>query len=236
MHLSDTTRLTRVVFGACLIVAPVLMFASDVLGANDSSNDNTYLSRVAAHPARDYLGGVAMMLGTIALVGAVLGIAHLVRTRRPALANVAGTAGVVGAFAMYGWASLTMFVEVPLAQNDNRAAMVSLYHEVGNAGWVAPNMVLMIVFFLALIALSVGLWMTRTVPRWAPALMIVAFLALFFSGGNDSVSSLIPDIVLAAAMGTIGLSVLRRSDQEWSSGSRAADAVGEAPAASPGLA
>jgi hypothetical protein len=143
--------------------------AGDIVDRSvNSDNDAKYVAQVAAHHKAHWLAGFLMMLGAIALLGAVIGIGHLVRTRRPALANVAGPLAAAGTMAMMGWAVITMGVDPALGRSPNRAAMVALYHDASNSSDLAPNIVLMALFLLGVIALSVGLWRARVVPRAWP--------------------------------------------------------------------
>lgn len=232
MALSDSRRLSRIGLGVCMVAAPLLLTASDVVDSSvNSDNDAKYVAQVAAHPKAHWLGGLLMMLGAIALLGAVIGIAHLVRTRKPALANVAGPLAAVGSMAMVGWAVITMGVDNALGRSPDRAAMVRLYHDAQSSPDLAPNIVLMALLMLGVIALSVGLWRAAVVPRALAVLLGLSMVALFVAQGG--VVQWIGSGLLILGMGGIGLTVLGRSDDEWEAGVMpAAEGVGpEAPAA-----
>jgi FtsH-binding integral membrane protein len=226
MALSDSRRVSRIGLGACMVAAPLLFTASDILDRSvNSDNDAKYVAQVAAHHKAHWLAGLFMMLGAIALLGAVLGLAHLVRTRKPALANVAGPLAAVGTFALFGWSIITMGVDPALGRSPNRAAMVALYHDASNSSDLAPNLVLMFVFLLAVVALSFGLYRARVVPRVLAVLLGLSMAALFVS--SDGASQWVASALFIVGMGGIGLTVLGRSDEEWESG---AMPVAEAPA------
>jgi hypothetical protein len=199
----------------------------------NSDNDAKYVAQVAAHHKAHWLAGFLMMLGAIALLGAVIGIGHLVRTRRPALANVAGPLAAAGTMAMMGWAVITMGVDPALGRSPNRAAMVALYHDASNSSDLAPNIVLMALFLLGVIALSVGLWRARVVPRALAAILGLSMVALFV--GSDGAGQWIASALFLVGMGGIGLTVLGRSDEEWETGVMPAHepATSEAPATAP---
>jgi hypothetical protein len=236
MALSDSRRVSRIGLGACMIAAPLLFTLSDYFDRQvTSNNDAKWVAQVAAHHKAHWLAGLFMLLGAMALLGAVLGVAHLVRTRKPALANVAGPVAAVGTMAMAGWAVITFGLDNGLGRNPNRAAMVSLYHDVSNSGDVAPNIVLMFLMMLSIIALSVGLYRARVVPRVLAVLLGVSMVALFMSGDGGA-SQWIASAIFIAGMGGIGLTVLGRSDDEWETGAMPAmeqPATPEAPAAAP---
>ena len=234
MALSDSRRVSRVGLGACMVAAPLLMAAGDFLDRHVSSdNDAKYVAQVAAHHKTHWLAGFLMLLGAMALLGAVIGLAHLVRTRKPALANVAGPLAAVGSMALVGWAVITMGVDPALARNPNRAAMVSLYHDASNSSDMAPNIVLMVLFMLGVIALSVGLWRARAVPRALAAILGISMVALFL--GNGGAGQVVASLLFLIGMGGIGMTVLGRSDEEWETGvmPSAPPVAPEAPAAAP---
>lgn len=231
MAISDTRRMSRIGLGACMVAAPLLLTLADVLDRHvNDDNDAKYVAQVAAHHKAHWAAGLCMMLGAIALVGAVLGLAHLVRTRKPALANVAGPIAAAGALAMEGWAVVTMGVDPALARNPNRAAMVSLYHDASNSSDMAPNIVLMILMMLGVIALAVGLYRARAVPRVLAVLLGISMVALFVSNGGAG--QWVASALFLAGMGGIGLTVLGRSDGEWETGAMPAieSPLPEAPA------
>jgi Domain of unknown function (DUF4386) len=235
MALSDSRRVSRIGLGACMVAAPVFFTLGDIVDRSvNSDNDAKYVAQVAAHHKAHWTAGFLMMLGAIALLGAVIGIAHLVRAHKPALANVAGPVAVVGSMAMFGWAIITMGVDPALGRSPNRAAMVALYHDASNSSDLAPNIVLMVLFLLAVIALSVGLWRARVVPRALAACLALSMVALF--AASDGPGQWIASALFIAGMGGIGLTVLGRSDEEWETGSMPAaqpPVTPEAPVAAP---
>jgi hypothetical protein len=232
MALSDTRRVSRIGLGACMVATPVFLAAANFFDRNISSdNDAKYIAQVAAHHKAHWVSGLCWMLAAITLVGAMLGIAHLVRTRKPALANVAGPLAAAGSMAMLGWGVLSMGVDTALARNPHRAAMVSLYHDASNSNDVAPNVLLMFILLLAIIALAVGLWQTRTVPRALAAILGLAMVAVFMS--DSGAGQVVASALLLVGLGGIGLTVLGRSDEEWETGvmPSGGSAAAEAPAA-----
>jgi hypothetical protein len=234
MALSDTRHVSRVGLGACMVAAPLLFTVSDVFDRKvDSDDDAKYVAQLAAHHQAHWWAGFFMMLGALALLGAVLGVAHLVRTRKPALANVAGPIAAAGTMAMLGWAVITMGVDPGIGRSPNRAAMVAFWHDVSSSSDVAPNIVLMALLMLGVIALSVGLYRGRVVPRVLAVLLGVSMVALFLADGGAG--QWIASAIFIVGMSGIGLTVLGRSDEEWETGAMpvAEHASTEAPAGAP---
>lgn len=215
-----------------MIAGPIVMFASDLVGrSTNTDTDSKYVAKVASNVGLHWLSGLLMMIGALLLLGAFIGVAHLVRGRRPALANVGGALAAGGVTAIIGWAVITMGVDTELAKSPDRAAMNRLYEKAQSSGYIAPNIILMFLFLIGVIVLAVGLWRSQAAPRWVAALLGLAMVALFVIQGNG-VAALIPSVLLIVALGTIGLSVLSSSDEEWASGSlQQGSAVGQEAAA-----
>lgn len=234
MALSDSRRVSRIGLGACMVAAPLLFTASDIVDRHvNSDKDAKYVAQVAAHHKAHWLAGFLMMLGALALLGAVIGVAHLVRTRKPALANVAGPLAAIGTVAMSGWAIITMGVDPALGRMSNRAAAVALYHDASNSSDIAPNIILMFLFLIGVLVLSFGLYRTRVVPRVLAVLLGLSMIALFLS--SDGASQWVASALFIVGMGGIGLTVLGRSDEQWETGAMPSvePPATEAPAAAP---
>jgi hypothetical protein len=136
---------------------------------------------------------------------------------------------------LFGWAIITMGVDPALARMPNRAAAVALYHDASNSSDLAPNIVLMFLFLLSVIALSFGLWRARVVPRALAACLAISMVALFVSGDGNS-TQWVASTLFLVGMGGIGVTVLGRSDEEWEAGAMPAaepPVSPEAPAAAP---
>jgi hypothetical protein len=231
MKLSDSRHVSRIGLGACMIIAPVLFLISDVVDRHvNSDNSAKYVAQVAAHHKAHWLAGFLMLLGAMALLGALIGLGHLLRTRKPAFANVAGPIAVAGSIAMVGWATITMGADPAIARMHNRAAAVAFYHDASNSADLAPVMIAMALFMLGTIALSIGLYRARVVPRVLAVLLGLSMVGLFAVQGGTA--DYVASTVFLIALGGIGLTVLGRSDEEWESGAMpaAVPAAAEAPA------
>lgn len=81
MTKTDHTR--KVIAGACMVVAPLLLLVSALVQPKLETNQAAQLGVIAGHPDRWFIAQ-AFALGALATaVPAVLGLMHMLRERQP---------------------------------------------------------------------------------------------------------------------------------------------------------
>jgi hypothetical protein len=219
----DWRRFTKTALALCLIVAPLLLLVSALMSTAiyDGDDEARYLASIADNDALFYTAGIIGTLGAVALVGAVLALVHLVRTHFPRYAIAAGGLALLGVLTFAGVFLTFTIVEYELAQATDREAMVALLQESEDGAASAPLFVTWIGTFLGVVLLAGALLRTHALPRWMPALLIVALLAVFFS--ESSWIGVITSALTVVAMGAIGLTILRSSLDAWERGELAGE-------------
>jgi hypothetical protein len=162
---------------AALAAAPLLTLAASLVQAAPAAHDTaSELTSIAAHPTRYQLAGVLGFVALALYLPGLLGLAALVRPRRPRWA----TAGLV--MSVTGLLALTSLmgsgpVSQALAQAPDRAAAVAVtdgYEGLPlTTAWV---LLMMVGWLLGPLVLGLGLW--RAGGPWAvPALLVAGLLA-----------------------------------------------------------
>ena len=189
---TNESELQRVVSGACLIVAPLLMLAGNILRF---ALDSAYLW----HPT---LNIIAMGL----YVPAILGLKHLLRFRAPRIAvyvcNLAMILAVVGLSVL--WGRLISRAALP----DEAAALVIQKALFGKLV-LFPMIALLYWLFRAVIGF--GLWRAKIVPAWVGLLMALGALMFPIANiGFDHIPAVIhlTDFSLLMADGWVGWKIL----------------------------
>ena len=222
----------KVVLGVALVVAPLLILVSNALTRSIfDDNHATYLASIADNEARFFAGNLLGVVGALFLTGAVLALIHLVRHRYPRYAKGAGALALMGVLTMSGVWMLFSVIEYQMAQEANRAAMVTFMSNTEDSVAMAPLFVTWIGSMLGAALLGAALLRAGTVPRWMPALMIAGFVLTFPAEGALSV---VADALILAGMGSIGLAVLRSPLAAWESGSVAPSEAQRVEPADPG--
>jgi hypothetical protein len=189
---TNESELQRVVSGACLIVAPLLMLTGNLLRF---ALDSAYLW----HPT---LNIIAMGL----YVPAILGLKHLLRFRAPRIAvyvcNLAMILAVIGLSVL--WGRLISRAALP----DEAAALVIQKALFGTLV-LFPMIALLYWLFRAVIGF--GLWRAKIVPAWVGLLMALGSLMFPIANiGFDHIPAVIhlTDLSLLIADGWIGWKIL----------------------------
>src|SRR4051794_41798827 len=85
-----------------MIAAPVFLVASALVSPVLKSDEGSQLDVIAANPTRWYWFTLLLLIGSMLLIPALLGIAALVHRRSPRPAHAGGAPAVFGAFFFIG--------------------------------------------------------------------------------------------------------------------------------------
>lgn len=210
--LEDAGRFRRTVATAALVLAPVLMVVAMGTDVPFSGEPDEVLAEMDAAGSRAWLSAMTYTLAQLALIPGMLGIAHLLRSGAPALSGLGGSLAVLGAFGHAVHAG-GVFVLVSMAQSPgDRGAFASAMQDyLGSPAGLFSAMGL-IGTVLGLLLLAVGLWRTRTSPRWVPA-ALVAFVVVEFAGSAVTPwATVIGGILYLAALWVLAAIIWRAGD------------------------
>lgn len=213
--LKDSTTFRRTAAGIAMIAAAVASVIFVALQPELGGGSRERLDELAANHGTATASALGFVVSQLFFLIAVLGIAHLVRTRAPVLSNLGAVFGVLGAFghAVFGGAMLlTLEMAVVEADPAEMAALLDRFEGGASVVFAAAGLLGTI---LAMLLLAIALWRTRIAPRWIPA-ALVAFLVLeFAASGVSRWASLAGGLLYLAALGTLGAQVLAMTDEEW---------------------
>jgi hypothetical protein len=216
MGFSDSQHLRKMVAGACMLLAPLVMLIAAVVSPDLETKAGAQLATAADHLDRFYISNLLGMISLILFVPAALGLMHMVRERRAAYGAVGGGLTVLGALASLVGCGVG-FAIWQMAKDGVQPADVSALHGVTHAaGAVIPVYVLGLVMAIGAAILGAGLYLARVVDWW---------MALFFAAGIVCINIAFPAGLLAllivgaaltlVGLGSMGLMVLRESDADW---------------------
>src|SRR4051794_711235 len=92
----DAKQLPMTAAAISMVAAPLFLVASALVSPELKSDESAQLDVIAAHATRWYWFTLLLLIGSILLVPALLGIAALVRERSPRLGNLGGGLAVIG--------------------------------------------------------------------------------------------------------------------------------------------
>jgi hypothetical protein len=206
--LGRRTAVAALLVGATLNLAEALL--GRVVGVGGSPEQT--LDAVAARPG---LAATTLAVGTLAVPFLLLGLvamAQLIKPRMPRLGTAAAVSGFVGALGFLGLHAVSI-VDAAAAEQPDRAAMLTLLQDVQSS----PLALLVLVPFLigmplSVLLSSIGMFRTRAVHRWIPAVLVL-FLVLDF--GQFPTGPVDPHWLFVAAAFGVAAAIARRTDREW---------------------
>jgi hypothetical protein len=219
-------RLYRVGTAAALIVAPLLFLIDNLIHPEELTRGNELeqVQLIADAYTRWQAAHAIGFLAILAFAPAVLGLAFLVRRRRPGYGLVAGAlalAGVLGLAAVitidgYAWA-----IAGELSGNSEvgPGASAAMLKDLQESEWSYIYYLTPIGFIVGMLMLAVGAAREGAVPAWAGALLAVAVL---MTGTETAIVSnayfIAGAAVFLVAGVAIALPLLRMSDGDFAGG------------------
>ena len=222
--MKNTATFRRTAVGLSLVAAVITSAIWTLTMPAFPADYSERLAAIDEAGASGTISAVFFCVSQLFWLGAVLGIAHLMRRGSPALSNIGGAVAVVGtlAHAVFGGANL---ITLGMAQDTaNRELYAALIEDFESSPMVAFAMAGLLGTVLGLLLLSIGLFRSRVVPRWIPVLLWSFLVVEFVGTALSEYASYVSAIALAFAFGALARHVWQSPESDW--------AGPEAPAAS----
>lgn len=173
---SGPSTVRRMVAGACLITAPLVLVAGDLI--YPSAGEAGFVEVIAANLGRVEVANLLIIASSVLFVPALMGILSLVRVRGVTLVHIGVGLMLVGVVGHAVWAGAQIVLAALIRGNVDSAQLAAAVEGGGgppSAALVVILLMFLIGFFLGLLVLAAGLWRSQAVRRWIPAgLAIVA--------------------------------------------------------------
>ena len=164
------------------LAATAVLSAVSVLLQPDFGPDPTArLTALDAAGLRGQISAVTFVVAQLPAIAGLLGLAHLIRSASPRLSNAGGTLSMIGIFGHTVFGGMTMAYLGMAADVENRAIYGALIGRLESGPVMIFAALGLLGFVLGVAVLAVGLWRTRVVARWVPALL-GAWLVVEFVG------------------------------------------------------
>jgi hypothetical protein len=209
----DTFR--RRLAGFALIGATLTLLASEVLGPHGASSNAELLDQVAGDKNAFVASTLLMLVSTILFIPAVMGVLHLVRDRAPVIGHIAGAVGILGALGHMAYVCYALFV-AELADAGSSPQMVAVLDDLdhGLAVVVVP---LIMSFAIGVLLMGIALYRARVAPRWVMLATIAAVVIELGAPTGTLAVALVKQAFLTVAFCSVGVGVLRMTDEQWRS-------------------
>jgi hypothetical protein len=195
-------------YGAALVAGPLLLLVAQALDPTPDDADAAELLAAAGSDSGSWAASNLLVVGgAIVLVLGAFGLTPLLRGGGERLGRAGVCLLVAGLVCLAGWATTNLALaavadaggSVDVAEAIEESTSISVVEAV----WIGG-------LLLGLVLIAVALLRAGSVPRWAPALILlfVALEGAFLLAGNGTVET-IGFAALAAGFGTVGVRLLR---------------------------
>lgn len=195
-------------YGAAFVAGPLLLLVAQALDPTPDDADAAELLAVAGSDSGSWAASnLLVVAGAIVLVLGAFGLTPLLRGGGERLGRTGVCLLVAGLVCLAGWATTNLALaavadaggSVDVAEAIEESTSISAVEAV----WIGG-------LLLGFVLVAAALLQARSVPRWAPALILVfvALEAAFLLAGNGTVET-IGFAALAAGLGTVGVRLLR---------------------------
>ena len=216
MHLSDAHHFRKMVAGACMVVAPLVLLVAMVIHPASSMNEATQVATIQDNLDAWYVAHLLALISIAFMVPAGLGLMHMMRERQVAFGHVGGGLAMLGLLAFAGIVGMELAMWQMAAGGSTREAVALLERLNNTAGIVIPFAFVSFGFALGLACLAVGLYRARAVQSWmAISTAAGAVLFGFAIGTTMNWLTVVAAAFLVVGLGAIGRLVLRETDEAW---------------------
>lgn len=211
---SRTTRLRRRVIAISTAGSALALFASEALDPVGEGTPDNLLAAATTSQGAMVASALVLLLSSVLLVPAVVGIVHLVRHRGAATAHVGGALLVLGGFGHAMAATFYLIVSTMPGRGVDAGQVASLLERVDASPNLAVAFVFILSFALGLLLAFIGLRRARIVPTWVLGAIVAAFAIEFAAPGGYAVG-LVKQALGLVAFGYLALREWRMSDADW---------------------
>jgi hypothetical protein len=213
---------------AALVIGPLLFLVDNLLHPKEYTRDHEHeqLAKIGATYGRWQLAHAIGFVALIVFAAAVLGLAFLVRRRRPTLGLVAGALGIAGllggaaAFAIdgYTWGVLGEVSARPGV--DQRTVQIAL-HDVQQSRWSLVYYLPVLAWIGGVAVLAAGAIRYAAIPAAAGGLLALGAVMVGVEGGVGSNAYFITSSAVWLAGGiAVATVIARMTDSEFGGAER----------------
>jgi hypothetical protein len=216
MHLSDAHHSRKMVAGACMVVAPILLLVAMVIHPASDMDEATQVATIADNLDAWYTAHLIALVAIVVMVPALLGLMHMLRERQVALGHVGGGLAMVGLLALVGIVAMELVMWQLVSEGDTATAVTLLQGLNESAGILIPFALMSFGFAIGMALLAVGLYRARAVQSWMAVCVGVGSIVFGFGiAAAMNWLTIVAAAFLVVGLWSIGRMVLRETDEAW---------------------
>ncbi len=216
MHLSDAHHSRKMIAGACMVVAPIVLLVATVIHPASDTDEATQVATIADNLDAWYAAHLLALVSIVLMVPALLGLMHMLRERQVTLGHVGGGLAMIGLLALVGIVAMEIVMWQLVSEGDRAAAVTLLQALQESAGFLIPFALMSFGVAIGMALLAVGLYRARAVQSWMAVCVGVGSI-LFGFGIATAMNwlTIVAAAFLVVGLGSIGRMVLRETDEAW---------------------
>jgi hypothetical protein len=208
---------------AALVAGPLLFLVDNLLHPKEYTrgHEAEQLAKIGESYTRWQVAHTIGFLALIVFAAAVLGLAFMVRRRRPTLGLVAGALGVIGLLGGAGVFAIDGFTwgvlgDVSTQDGIDRHTVEVALEAVQESSWSLAWYLLLPVWIAGVVALAVGAARGGQVPGWTALLLALGALMVGVESFiTDNAYFIVSSAVWLAGGIAVGGAIARMSDAEF---------------------
>jgi len=208
--LDDPRRFRRLAAGLCLIAAP-LVYVTGLVADPALRAGTDVTGQYGEHPGWVSLSASLLHWSWVLLIPGIVGMVHLIRHRGVIFGHLAGGLALLGVVNFSGLMLGDFFysrLEADLGVEEGTRIGDAAFDMPGAMwGFQIPGFL----GLLGLLLLGLALAYAGKAPWWAPFAMVIGALA----APVFPIGTAVGGLLYLAGSGTIGLRMVRMSDDEW---------------------
>ncbi len=216
MHLSDAHHSRKMLAGACMVVAPLVLLAAVVIHPASDMDEATQVATIADNLDAWYLAHLLALVAIALMVPAVLGLMHMLREREVAFGHVGGGLAMLGLLAFTGIVAMELVMWQLVGAGETAQAVALLERLNETTGIVIPFVLVSFGLSLGMASLAIGLYRARAVQSWM-AISVAAGAVLFGAAIGSAMNwlAIVAAAFLVVGLGATGRMVLQQTDEAW---------------------
>jgi hypothetical protein len=216
-------RLYRQGTALALVVAPLLFLVANIIHPEEFTRDHEreQLAEIAANYTAWQVAHFLTFGTVVVFAAAVLGLAYLVRRRRPAAGLVFGGLALAGLFGLafvdaldgYTWDILG---EVSTRREADQATLELALNDVQQSSWSIPYYLTPLLFIVGVAALALNAARQGAVPLSAGLLLALGVVMVGIEGAvQDNTYFIVAASVLLIGGAAVAAALWRMSDEDY---------------------
>ena len=216
-------RLYRQGTALALVAAPLLFLIANIIHPEEFTRDHEreQLAEIAANYTAWQVAHFLTFGTVVVFAAAVLGLAYLVRRRRPAAGLVFGGLALAGLFGLafvdaldgYTWGILG---EVSTRREADQATLELALNDVQQSSWSIPYYLTPLLFIVGVAALALNAARQGAVPLSAGLLLALGVVMVGIEGAvQDNTYFIVAASVLLIGGAAVAAALWRMSDEDY---------------------